>query len=90
MYQRLAIVSHKLSYYGPRHRLITEEMLERMSGDPNPVALRVLADVVQPPKLYERQGLRNFADFTPLNTCLDWPVPAPAYPHGDPLPVPGA
>ena len=74
MYQRLAIVSAQLGYYGLRHRLITEEMLERMSGDPNPVALRVLADVVQPPKLYERQQLRDFGDFTPLNH-LDDAVP---------------
>jgi len=72
MYQRLAIVSQKLGYYGLRHRLITEEMLERMSGDPDPVALRVLADVVQPPKGYQRQELRT--DFTALNH-LDDAVP---------------
>lgn len=71
MYRRLAIVSMKLQYYGLRHRLITEEALERMSGDPNPVALRVLADVVQPPEGYERQQLRNFSDFTPLNRLDD-------------------
>lgn len=71
MYERLAIVSQKLDDYGLRHRLITEEMLERMSGDPNPVALRVLADVVQPPKGYERQQLRHFSDFTPLNRMDD-------------------
>lgn len=74
MYQRLAVVSKKLDYYGLHHHLITEEMLERMSGDPNPVALRVLADVVQPPKGYQRQELRNFGDFTPLNR-LDDAVP---------------
>lgn len=74
MYRRLAVVSQKLDYYGLRHRLITEEMLERMTGDPNPVALRVLADVVQPPQGYERQQLRNFGDFTPLNH-LDDAVP---------------
>ncbi|WP_251106752.1 family 20 glycosylhydrolase [Alloacidobacterium dinghuense] len=74
MYRRLGVVSQKLGYYGVRHRLITEEMLERMSGDPNPVALRVLADVVQPPKGYERQQLRNFGDFTPMNR-LDDAVP---------------
>jgi len=45
-----------------------------MSGDPNPVALRVLADVVQPPRGYDRQQLRNFSDFTPLNR-LDDAVP---------------
>ncbi len=71
MYLRLGVVSQKLGYYGVRHRLITEEMLERMSGDPDPVALRVLADVVQPPKGYERQQLRNFGDFTPLNRMDD-------------------
>ena len=74
MYRRLAVVSQELGYYGVRHRLITEEMLERMSGDPDPVALRVLADVVQPPREYDRQKLRNFGDFTPMNR-LDDAVP---------------
>jgi hexosaminidase len=69
MYQRLAIVSQKLAYYGPRYRLITDEMLERMSGDPNPEALKVLAAVVQPPRMYERQQLRS--DFTVLNRLDD-------------------
>ena len=74
MYQRLAIISQKLGYYGLRHRLITDEMLQRMSGEPDPVPLKVLAAVVQPPKLYERQELRTFTDFTPLNH-LDDAVP---------------
>jgi len=29
MYERLAIISQKLGYYGVRHRLITDERLER-------------------------------------------------------------
>jgi hexosaminidase len=74
MYQRLAIVSQKLTYYGLRHRLITDEMLERMSGEPNPVPLKVLAAVVQPPRMYVRQELRSYTDFTPLNH-LDDAVP---------------
>jgi len=74
MYQRLAIISEKLGYYGLRHRLITDEMLQRMSGEPDPVPLKVLAAVVQPPRLYERQQLRTFTDFTPLNH-LDDAVP---------------
>jgi hexosaminidase len=74
MYQRLAIVSLKLGYYGLRHRLITDEMLERMSGQPDPVPLKVLAAVVQPPRLYQRQELRTFTDSTPLNR-LDDAVP---------------
>jgi len=72
MYERLAIVSQKLSYYGPRHRLITDEMVERMSGEINSVPLKVLAAVVQPPKGYQRQELRT--DFTALNH-LDDAVP---------------
>lgn len=74
MYERLAIVSQKLDYYGLRHRLITEEMLERMTGEPDLEPLRVLAAVVQPPRLYQRQELRTFTDFTPLNH-LDDAVP---------------
>ena len=74
MYQRLAIVSQKLDYVGLRHRFITDEMLQRMSGDPDPVTLRVLAAVVQPPRMYERQQLRTFTDLTPLNH-LDDAVP---------------
>jgi hexosaminidase len=74
MYQRLAIISLKLDYYGLRHRLITDEMLERMSGEPDPEPLKVLAAVVQPPRIYERQDLRTFTDFTPLNR-LDDAVP---------------
>src|SRR5207237_7355429 len=44
------------------------------SGAPDPEPLRVLAAVVQPPRLYQRQELRTFSDFTPLNR-LDDAVP---------------
>lgn len=74
MYRRLVIVSMKLEYYGLRHRLITNLMLERMTGEPDPEPLQVLAAVVQPPRMYERQNLRVFTDFTPLNR-LDDAVP---------------
>src|SRR5260221_5022020 len=74
MYQRLAIASQKLGYYGLRHRLITDEMLQRMSGEMDPAPLKALAAVVQPPRLYERQQLRTFTDSTPLHH-LDDSVP---------------
>jgi pimeloyl-ACP methyl ester carboxylesterase len=32
------------------------------------------------------EALASNLDITPLDTCLDWPVPLPAYPQGDPLP----
>jgi hexosaminidase len=71
MYDRLAVVSQKLVYQGLRHKLLTNEMLQRMTGDPDPVALRVLADVVQPPRDYQRQDMRTFEDFTPINRLDD-------------------
>ena len=33
------------------------------------------------------EALASNANFTPLATCLDWPVPPAAYPQGDPLPA---
>ncbi len=33
------------------------------------------------------EALDSNANFTPLATCLDWPIPVPAYPQGDPLPA---
>ena len=33
------------------------------------------------------EALNANADITPLGTCLDWPIPPPAYPQGDPLPA---
>ena len=46
-------------------------MVAAMSGERDPVALGVLADVVQPARNYERQELRNYADLTPLNRLAD-------------------
>src|SRR5437588_11535721 len=46
-------------------------MLERMSGEPDPEPLRVLAAVVQPPRLYQRQEMRTFTDYTPRNRLDD-------------------
>ena len=71
MYQRLGIESQRLELYGLRHRLITNEMVERMSGEADPGPLNVLASVVQPPQGYQRQQLRNFTDFSPLNHMDD-------------------
>ena len=71
MYQRLAIVSQQLSYRGLQHRQVLDDMLRRMIGVADPVALKVLAAVVQPPRNYERQQLREYSDFTPLNRLVD-------------------
>jgi hexosaminidase len=71
MYQRLAMVSEKLVYYGLEHQSSTRLMLRRMSGESDLESLRVLASVVQPPEGYARGGLRDYDSSTPLNRLVD-------------------
>ena len=71
MYARMAIVEDRLRGYGIENKATREQMLERMSGDSNPEALRVLASVVEPPKEYERGKLRDYTSQTPLNRLVD-------------------
>lgn len=71
MYARLALVSQKLQYDGLHHLSSTPLMLERMSGTLHPEALRVLASVVQPPEGYQREELRQYDWFSPLNRLVD-------------------
>jgi hexosaminidase len=71
MYERLAVVSQKLQYYGLRHLSSTDLMLQRMSGPADPRYLMVLAAVVQPPEGYEREQLKQYDSSTPLNRLVD-------------------
>jgi hexosaminidase len=71
MYQRLAILSQRLEYYGLQHESSTRLMLERMSGEADPRALEILAAVVQPPEGYVRERLKKYSTDTPLNRLVD-------------------
>jgi hexosaminidase len=71
MYTRLALVSQKLNSYGLEHDSSYPAMLSRMTGEPDPLPLRVLGDVMQPPRLYAREGLRPYDAFSPLNRLVD-------------------
>jgi hexosaminidase len=71
MYRRLAIVSQKLDYYGLEHNSFTDIMLERMSSNSDLEALQVLASVVQPPRGYDREGLKEYNTLSPLNRLVD-------------------
>ena len=59
MYARLAIISQQLNHYGLEHNSSYPAMLSRMTGEPDPLPLRVLGDVVQPPRNYAREELRR-------------------------------
>lgn len=71
MYKRLEAVSQKLEYYGLEHHSFSHLMLQRMTGETDPQALKVLAAVVQPPEGYERGQLKDYQSFTPLNRLVD-------------------
>ena len=71
MYARLAIVSQQLQDYGLKHISVTDLMLQRMSGQDDPHSLKVLAAVVQPPEGYEREELREYRTYSPLNRLVD-------------------
>jgi hexosaminidase len=71
MYTRLAIISQKLNYYGLQHNSSYPAMLSRMTGEPDPLPLRVFGDVMQPPRNYAREQLHEYDAFSPLNHMID-------------------
>jgi len=71
MYSRMYAVSDKLEAYGLRHQSITPLMLQRMSGESDPKYLAVLASVMQPPRGYERESLKEYDWHSPLNHLVD-------------------
>jgi hexosaminidase len=71
MYRRLAIVSEDLTYHGQPYRSVSDQMLQRMIGNADPLSLNVLASVVEPPKEYVRESLKNYDSYTPLNRMVD-------------------
>jgi hexosaminidase len=73
MYRRMRAVSLELDYLGLTHNSAREQMLERMAGTRDDAALRVLADVVEPVKDYNRwEESKGPIDFhAPLTRMID-------------------
>src|SRR5579863_9283751 len=73
MYARLSVLSLQLEWLGLTHRSARNLMLHRMAGSADISALRLLADVVEPVKGYNRwkdeQGPIDF--HAPLNRMID-------------------
>ena len=80
MYARMNAVSLKLEFVGLTHRSARTLMLRRMAGDGDMTALRVLADVVEPVKDYNRwSDAKGPIDFhSPLTRMID-----AVYPESD-------
>ena len=73
MYARMNAVSYDLEWLGLTHNSARTEMLQRMAGNGDITALRVLADVVEPVKDYNRwDDAKGPIDFhAPLNRMID-------------------
>jgi hexosaminidase len=72
MYARLGAESRRLEALGLTHRASENRMLRRMAGQEDISALRVLADVVEPVKEYDRENLHGPGSIaTPLNRLID-------------------
>ncbi|HEY1676299.1 MAG TPA: family 20 glycosylhydrolase [Candidatus Sulfotelmatobacter sp.] len=77
MYRRMHAVSLELEFLGLTHNASRERMLQRMAGGADITPLRVLADVVEPVKDYNRwkdeQGPIDF--HAPLTRLIDAAYP---------------
>ncbi len=71
MYRRLESTSKRLEFLGLTHRTSYRQMLERIGGVNSIEPLKVLADVVEPVKGYERGRIRPYTSQTPLNRLVD-------------------
>jgi len=71
MYQRLERVSAQLERVGVLHVANYQPMLIRLTNGQPTEALRVLADVVEPVKFYNRSNSQTYTSRTPLNRLVD-------------------
>ena len=71
MYARMSAISDRLEFYGLKHQSFALPMLQRMSGEADPKYLAVLASAVQPPVGYQREELKKYDWYSPLNHLVD-------------------
>jgi hexosaminidase len=75
MYRRLDNTGRWLEWFGTEQRENHSMMLNRLAGDDPVGPLRVLADIVEPVKLYTRGATREYTQFSPLNRLVDTVYP---------------
>ena len=82
MYRRLDIVSLHLEALGLRHESFKQGMMRRLANGCDTKALKVLADVIEPLKIYERnQGDTMYSVFSPFTKIADLATPDPPLPR---------
>jgi hexosaminidase len=71
MYQRIEIVSRNLEWVGLKHRSNEQPMLDRLAGDRDPAALRVLADASEALGIDGRRNAQKYTSLVSLNRFVD-------------------
>jgi len=71
MYRRLEATSRSLEGLGLTHRSSYQPMLERLTGTDDAAPLKVLANLLEPVKFYQRWETHPYTSFTPLNRLVD-------------------
>ncbi|MGH9704937.1 MAG: family 20 glycosylhydrolase, partial [Candidatus Acidiferrales bacterium] len=80
LYRRMDAVSARLEFLGLMHKSSYLQMMGRMAGTDNIASLRVLADVLEPVKIYQRPHTARDAKIVltsadPLNRMVDAVAP---------------
>ena len=82
MYRRLDIISLQLEALGLRHESYKQGMMRRLANGYDTKALEVLASVIEPLKIYERnQGDTMYSVFSPFTKIADLAAPDPPLPR---------
>ena len=71
MYRRLDVVSARLEDLGLTHQGYVGPMARRLAAGNDGTAIEVLADVVEPVKVYQRGAMRPHTRHTPLTRLVD-------------------
>ena len=71
MYRRLEVVSRYLDWLGLTHRSSYPLMLERLTSGQSVEELKILSDVLEPVKFYDRGEALEYTSFTPMNRLVD-------------------
>lgn len=71
MYRRMAVISDDLTWLGLTHQSYYDTMLRRVLGSDDISALKTLANVLEPPKGYDRHRIDSLNTDTPYNRLVD-------------------
>ncbi len=77
MYRRLKTVSFRLEELGLTHEKNYGMLLRRLTGNNDITALKILVDVIEPVRIYNRNRLRKQYSYTPLTRVVDAARPDP-------------